>query len=160
MTTHKVSEAPSNMGPIDDDMTLEGELVAEPFKEERTVRTGDKAGEKYERLIWKFIVTDEGDFEDKPIRGDTSTAFNNHPDCKFRNWAMALLGGELPVGFELDTEALVGMRGRLIIGRRDYEDKNTGEPRVYNFVKDIRPLSGGASSRPATDAGNLNEEPF
>lgn len=89
-------------------------------------------GETINKLKWKFSVLDEGPWKDVTILGTTSTNFTAHPDCKAYNWASAIAGHEFPAGHVFDTDEIVAMRCRILIGHKP--DK-TG--RVWMTVADV-----------------------
>lgn len=107
--------------------------------------------ETYNKVSFKFVVSDpDGDYDTQNVWGETSTNFNNHPDCRLSNWAKALLGvDEFPVGYTLDLDHLGGNRARIVTGQREYEKDNV--PKVHVFVADVIPVGGLAFD---------GEEPF
>jgi hypothetical protein len=85
---------------------------------------GKDGGEGWQKLSFKFKLLElPTKIEDEyaPLIGSTlwgsvSARFTEHPDNKLRKWAEALLDiGELEPGFELDTEMLIGRKGRAVI---------------------------------------------
>ena len=74
--------------------------------------------EEVHKLRWYFTVIDEGPWKGKDIQGDTSVNFTQHPSCKAYNWAVAISGHDYPAGTNFDTDDLLGMKCRLLIGRR------------------------------------------
>lgn len=132
-------------GPMEEDSIFNAEVVSvravvAPFKDKET-------GEDVHQVEFKFVIEDEGAWDGQNIFGYTSTKFNTHPDCKLRNWSQEILATELPAGYRLDTDLLVGNGCRLVIGARERE-KN-GETRIVNFVKDvIRPQDAMGDEAP------------
>lgn len=106
-------------------------------------------GETIDKLKWYFTVTDEGQFNGLQVRGSTSTAFTNHPNCRAYNWVQAITGKKYQEGEGLDTDDLSGMRARIIIKHR--EDKNK---RLWHDVRDVLPA--GVNRGPVPD----DEAPF
>ena len=124
----------------------------------------DDAGNKVKKVEFKFTLIDpDGPHDGDNLWGETTTKFNTHPDCKLRNWSQAILGQVLPAGYVLDTDVLVGQECRVIIGWKEYEDKDkpidpaTGKRpmKERNWVKEVMPTSE-AMDRMA----HPNEEPF
>ena len=74
--------------------------------------------EEIEKWRWHFTVLDEGVWQNETITGDTSTNFIAHPECKAYNWATAIAGHPFPVGYDFDSEELIGMRCRILIGHK------------------------------------------
>lgn len=121
-------------GPIEEDTVVEAtigkiEIRPHPFFK-------DDNGEPEIKVNWEFDF--ELDGAKRKLWGDTPTTFTTHPDCKLRNWVQqALGGGELKTGDKANTDDLSGNRVRIVIGYREWVDKNTGEKKWRNSVKDI-----------------------
>lgn len=158
MPKYTVDEAPPSLD-IEDDEVFTAELVS-IAERDREVKRGERKGEKYKVLNWKFVIQDDGgEFDDRPIWGDISPDLNDHPNNKFRAWSAAVLGGALPVGYDLDTDDLVGQTVKIVVGRREYE--KDGDNLVYNFVKDILPNRAvGAGVSASSNVDDYGEEPF
>lgn len=75
-------------------------------------------GEMVRKLRWSFIVT-EPPYDGTKIVGETSFTFTNHPNCKAYNWVAALTGRRYEEGEELDTDILIGLPCRLVIGYKE-----------------------------------------
>lgn len=134
MPVYEVREAAESDGPIEEDTILTAEVTA-VYEQEKTNKTTE---EKYKRLQWKFTVNDpESAFDGRNLYGDTGVDFVAHVGCKPWNWSQEIMATDLPKGYNVDTEVLVGMECRIQVGARDYKDKQTGDDRVYNFVKDV-----------------------
>jgi hypothetical protein len=119
-------------GPIPDDSFLEVEIlgIREAFRENK-----DKT-EKYEKLRWRFQVADpESDFDGRVLFGETSRSFVCHRDCKLYAWTQQIMGYELPTGFELETDDLIGRRCIVHVGAEERKDGGG----IWNTVKDVRP---------------------
>lgn len=111
-------------------------------------------GTKAKKVEFRFsIYNPNGAFDRRPIRGETPTTFNSHPDCRLRGWATALLGMELPVGYKLDLDDLVDHECRIVVGLREYE--KDGQKKEWNFVRDVMPTKETMSVMSQAD-----EEPF
>jgi hypothetical protein len=93
-------------------------------------------GKKVEKLRWTFAIIDQGEWYGKQVRGDTSTSFTNHPNCRAYNWAVALAGRQYADGELFDSDDIIGMPGRVIIYHKP--DKRD---RVWMEVKDVLPPS-------------------
>lgn len=121
----------------------DGEILnAELVKIEEQVKPWkDSDGKDIVRLNFTFLIKG-GEYEGRKVWGDTSTSFVNHPDCRLRCWAQELIGQELPEGFRLNTDALVGERCRVVVGVREWTDKNTQEQKQKNYVRDVMHVAG------------------
>lgn len=136
MPSYELEES-NYAGPIEKDEVFEAEVtrikeVKEPYQDKQT-------GADVYKVEFQFVIQDEGPHDGSTLYGKTGTKFNTHPDCKLRNWSAAILNSELPTGYVLDTDTLIGQRCRVIIGAREYQDKKTGEDKIYNFVDDVMP---------------------
>ena len=96
------------------------------------------------KLRWVFSVTDQGPWQGKDVQGDTSQAFTAHPNCKAFNWAAAVLGQQPSLEQEFDTDDLLGMPCRILIGHR--VDKNGGTWMNVKEVMAPRPGSAPAAA--------------
>ena len=142
-------------GPIPEDEVLKASIVGikvvtKPFK--------DDDGEDVKRVEFAFVVNDPGSqWDGQKLWGDTPTRFNDHPDCRLRAWAQEALGGsELPKGFKLDTDQLVGSQVRVVVAQKTYT--KDGQEKVRNYVKDLLRGSGGGAT--STFAALDDDEPF
>lgn len=99
-------------------------------------------------LEWWFDVLDDR-FPNRSVKGQTDFRVSNHPRNKFRMWAEAILGRELPVGMKIDTDDLTGMVCEISIRHRsDKKDPS----KKYEEVDEVMPADGGA--------GFSDEPPF
>jgi len=128
---------------MEDDSLYEAEVVScsvqtKPFK--------DDEGKDVKKVVFKFRIDDPNSQHDGAlVWGETSTVFNTHPNNRLRQWAQAILEVELPVGYALDTDVLNGNRCRIVVGLREYKDKE-GQIQQKNFVKDLLPLKSPSYS--------------
>lgn len=149
----EMKEAPSNMEPIEDDSVFDAEIISIAERERET-----KDGEKYKQLNWRFVIVDDEVYDGKNVWGDTSLAFHDLPECKLRNWAMAILGGDIPIGWKGNTDEFVGTRVRIAVGAREYE--KDGVEKVYNFVREVLPDRVPGAPAKAASEDDYGEEPF
>ena len=90
--------------------------------------------EEIKKLRWYFTVMDEGDWKGKDITGNTSQKFVAHPDCKAYNWAAAISGRNYPAGSDFDTDEILTMKCRILIGH-----KTSSGGRVFMEAKEVMP---------------------
>jgi hypothetical protein len=83
--------------------------VPSNFKDETT-------GEVKNQFQWDFVVTDEGPFKGKRIRSWTTTNFVSHPNCKAYMWSKAIMRKDFNEGESFDTDDLIGLPCRLVVG--------------------------------------------
>jgi len=99
--------------------------------------TGDGSPvDDYDNLIGQWIY------------GSLPFRLTNHPENKLRQWCEAILGVDLGVGFELDTDVLVSRECRAITS--SYEKKNGGfrKHQVESLL--VMPRGGAGYGAPAT----------
>ncbi len=92
-------------------------------------------GEQVEKLRWTFVVVDDGPWKGKDITGDTSRKFVAHPECRAYNWAVAISGRNYQDVKEFDTDDLIGLKCRALIGHK--ASKSSG--RTFMNVKEVMP---------------------
>jgi hypothetical protein len=120
---------------FDDGAIVVAEVVTIKSEEKKSQRTG----KSYTRLNWTFAVQAPGEeYDGQYVYGDTFATLSTREDCELRNWSQAIMNIEMPPGFDLETDDLVGMQCRLLLGARDYTDKKNQE-RTVNFVQDVFP---------------------
>ncbi len=115
------------------------EVEDSPFKTD--------AGQPQKRVNFRFVVTEDGDYQGRNVYGGTPTTFTTHPDCKLRVWVQEILGqDDLDTGFSFKPETLVGCPVRILVGVRERKGQD-GSPVLKNFVSDvIRSTQKSASS--------------
>lgn len=111
----------------------------------------------WEKLDFTFIVDgiqmlgNQGRVEDyqdvigEKLYGSTSARFTSSPENKLRIWVEALFGMELGVGFELDTDYLIGRKARAITTTYEKKiiDSTTGKPKLGHKVDTLLRLDSG-----------------
>lgn len=134
----------SDFKPIPEDTIVEGELLNVKVKE---MPYKDDQGNAVERTEFEFVITEDG-YDGRRLWGTTGTKLVDHPDCKLKAWSQEIFGQEFPPNYRLDTDILIGKRARLVVGYREYTNKN-GENKWANSVKDvIRARNTVATSNP------------
>lgn len=103
--------------------------VEMPYKDKET-------NEAIFKMEWTFKIA-SGEYADQRTWGQTGIKFAHHPDCKLYAWTQEVLGVDLPAGFNLDTDNLLGLPCRIVVGVRSYT--KTGETALTyrNYVKDV-----------------------
>lgn len=125
--------------------------------DELTVREVDGRHGKWHKLEFKFKILGiqaAGDgspveqFEDViagPIWGSVPFKLTDSPENKLRQWAEAILGIELGIGFELDTDIFLGRECRGITSQYEKKAKDSqGNPLRSHQVDSLLPKAGGA----------------
>lgn len=141
-------DAPKEWDVIPGNTELEAEVLG---IEERVKPFKDDRGNDVVKVNFSFKILSEGDYKNRRQFGETSTNFVDHPDCKLRAWVKAILGvDQLPEDFVLDTDDLLGMTVRIIVGNKPKKNAD-GSPGVRDFVQDVLPIRG------MSDAGTADE---
>lgn len=109
------------------------------------VREFEWDGETVQKLRWNFVVDDPA-YQGEKVTGDTSMTFTDHPNCKAYNWVTAITGRRYESGEELDTDDLMGLPCRILIGYRD------GKNGKWMRVDNVYPAKASASTAPPEDA--------
>jgi hypothetical protein len=123
---------------------------------------GRDGKEGWTKLEFKFLIKsvptaleDEyGSLVGSRIWGSVGARFTEHPDNKLRQWSEALLNlGSLTVGFELDTDMLIGRRARGQVGQYNKRDGSQ-----QHQIIGLLPLA--AAMAPAAASLYPEEAPF
>lgn len=133
--------------------------------DELKIREVDGRHGKWEKLEFKFKIlgiqaTGDGSpvdqYEDaiaSPIWGSVPYRLTDSAENKLRQWAEAILGIEMGVGFELDTDLLLGRECRGITSQYDKRAKDAqGNPIKAHQVDSLLPrgnLPQAASHSPS-----------
>lgn len=98
-----------------------------------------------------------------PIWGGVSATLTDNPENKLRQWTEAILGMELNVGFELDTDLLIGRDVRGITGTYQKKTGFVGHqidallPKGSATIPESKPAAPAAA---ANDPWATDEPPF
>lgn len=128
------------------DLTFPDGTIARARLEEIKLRTftwtdrNTKEEKESQTLEWWWTVTqysDDPKYVGRKIKGECNPKLSNRGDNRFRIWAEALLGRDIPVGMSIDTDDLVGLEGKIEISLRDdRKDKN----KKWEYVSEVIPL--------------------
>ena len=141
---------------IDEDTVLEATVLevkdkVMPFNDRET-------GQPVVKVAFTFAVTYDDD-DGRKVWGEVWPEFYHHPDCQLHAWTQEILGADLPPEFVLNTDDLVGLTCRVIVGINRYTRKSDGVKKENNYVKDVL-----RSSTPATASVGAGapayEDPF
>lgn len=117
-------------------------------------------GGTWEKLNFTFRVIDvqvAGDGTPKEelddmigerIYGNVPFRFTSSPENRLRQWVEAIMGMELGVGFELDTDLLVGRTVRGITGQYEKKTKNPATGKNYrgHQIESLLPAKAGTAA--------------
>jgi hypothetical protein len=145
----------STWKPIENDTILRAKLI-----EMKTVTKNfkdDKTGLPVERVQLNFEVTDpDSEFDGRRVMGETSTNFVAHSKCKLYTWVQAMMGQQLPEGFVVNTDHLMGSEVNILVSKTTKPRADGQGDWVNNAVKSVMPLDAG----PVNAYNEYNDEPF
>jgi hypothetical protein len=134
----KCEDKPDNT--IPEDTIVRAKLTDIILKEIEYVKNGET--KSFEKLYWTFQVADggpEGTWVGKQVRGQTDPELTNEPHNKFRNWSEALLNRDIAVGFQLDTDDLIGMTCKITV---KHEEDRRDSNKIWERVDEVLPAGG------------------
>lgn len=109
-------------------------------------RPGQPVQKTGSTLQWIWEVTSTDEYNGRTVRGECRPDLSSHPRNRFRPWAEALLGREIPLGMKIDSDDLVGLSADITIRHRP--DKND-PAKKYEEVDEVMPVSStGFSDEP------------
>ena len=122
------------------------EKEIEFFKKDKN---GNRTEEKssFTKWVWEFKITD-GDYTGMKAWGETEDRVTNREDNLVRQWAEALLGKELEIGDEFDTDAVLGLPCLLTVRHDEPRTKRDGGKFYGCPVDEVYPASGGGTEPP------------
>ena len=107
-----------------------------------------KTGERksFDKLNWVFEIKEQGEFNGKEVRAETSAFLSDDPYNQFRNYAEALLQRPLDLGQVLHEGDLVGLSALITV---KFEEDRRDSSKVWPRVDAVIPLDPAtASSQP------------
>jgi len=114
---------------------------------------------KKDEVSFRFQVS-EGEHQGRVFFGSTMTYFDASPNCRLRVWVEEILGiDEIPVGFKFDTDDLIDLPVKIVLGVTK-SDKN----KVVDLVR-MNSNAASAAAVPAVEVVGAataasDEEPF
>lgn len=96
-------------------------------------------GQKQKEVRFQFRIVDDRypDVNGQFVWGRTPTTFTNHENCKLRMWVEEIFNfNTLPVGFEFDTDSMVGQPVQVVVKNRNGRDRD-GNPKVFASVDTV-----------------------
>jgi len=117
------------------------------------IKNGPKAGQQSEFVKWEWqfkIVA--GESEGLTIYGDTNAEYTNDENDRVRAWAETLLGREMEIGEELDTDLLLGLPCMVTVKHDTPREKRDGTMFYPCPVAEVFPRNGSGVSASAGSA--------
>jgi hypothetical protein len=137
---------------IPEETILEAEVVnCEQRETPFWIDVDDHSKGKQEEISFRFKVTEPGEFFGRTLFGRTPPWFNTSPKCRLRIWTQEILGvDELAEGFEFDTDDLITMPVKIVIGHQTIK-KGKPDEEVRDRVVDLIRMDGGLGYAQAND---------
>lgn len=109
-------------------------------------KVGETGG--FTKWQWEFAITD-GPYAGMKAWGDTDGKLTNREDDRVRQWSETLLGRELGIGDELDTDLLVGLPCSITVRHDEPVPRRDGTGNFYPCpVDEVFPTDGSADFVP------------
>jgi hypothetical protein len=122
--------------------TLEEVIVKDSFWD---IDESDPSKGKKKQVSFKFKVSEEGEYKNRVLWGNTPTTFTTHPDCKLRVWVMEILGqDDLAADFTFDTEHLEGLPVKIVVGNREGKHQD-GSPKRSDYAEGVIRMESGVA---------------
>lgn len=109
-----------------------------------------KAGEKdsFDKWIWEFRITD-GPHKGEIAYGETEDRLTNREDNLVRQWGETLLGREIELGEEFDTDNILGLPCQVTVRHEEPRQKKDGSGFFYGCpVDEVFPVGEAADFTP------------
>lgn len=153
-TVEEQSEYPlpaDTMFPAQLNKVTENERTFQYKSHHKAVQEGrKKAGEQgsFVKWSWEFGIT-TGPHAGMTAYGDTDAKITNRADDNVRQWAETLLGREMQIGEELDTDLLIGLPCQVTVRHDDPVPRRDGNGNFYPCpVDEVFPADGSADFVP------------
>lgn len=116
-----------------------------------TYKKGPKLGQEssFDIWVWEFEIT-EGDYAGLKAWGETEDQLNNLEEPRGRSklvrpWAETLLGKEIQIGEEFDTDDLIGLSCQITVKHEEPRPKKDGGFFYGCPVEDVFPAAAATS---------------
>jgi hypothetical protein len=127
--TLKESEPLPEIEAFDDGAVVDAEVVSCKTKE---APFNDDDGNPVIQVEFIFelpgytIPGQDGGTYTRKVYGNTSTTFTTSSKCKLRAWVTEIMGvDELPPGYRLELDNLVGNPCKVVLSKKTYQDKKS-----------------------------------
>lgn len=159
-----------------DDGTILDAVVSKVSVEDAPWKTDSGIPDKQVSFVFELpgyeVPGRDGGTFTRRVFGNTSTVFSTSSKCKLRAWVTEIMAvDELPAGYRLELENLVGNPCRVLVEKNTWEDKKapiqpdgTRPWKEGNRVTDVLRAGGEAPATRQFDAPKRSdwdtEEPF
>lgn len=119
-----------------------------------TYKQGPRAGQKgvWVKWEWIFEITD-GEYQGVPAYGDTDSEITTREDCIPRQWGETLLGRELEIGEDFDTDLVLQMPCLITVRHDEPRQKRDGTNFYPCPVDEVFPVAGATQQDDPWAAG-------
>lgn len=94
---------------------------------------------QFVKWTWEFFITD-GDHQGERAWGETPDRLTNREDNVVRQWAETLLGREIEMGEEFDTDIIIGLPCKITVRHEEPRPRKDGQGSFYGCpVADVLP---------------------
>lgn len=109
-----------------------------------TVKKGPKAGQDASFIKWEWVfdITD-GEYQGLSAYGETGSDITTREDCIQRQWAETLLGRELEIGEDFDTDIVLESPCIITVRHDEPRAKKDGTNFYPCPVDEVFPVSSG-----------------
>ncbi len=163
MVTAKVKEGSDYR--YEEGVQYEGRLISVEEREIKFTYKADssvvkagkaRAGEQgsFKRWTWTFRFT-SGEHEGDTLTADTDPGITTKSNDQARQFAETLLGRELGIAEDFDSDAIVGLPCLFTVFNQEPTQKRDGTMGYYSRVADVFPASGGTAG-----VVDFDEPPF
>ncbi len=139
---------------LPDDTYFPGKVIeveavkVEYYKKDPVTKLKTNQKDSFWKWEWKFEITD-GEYKGEIAKGSTPAEYTTREDNKVRLWGEVLLGRELEVGEEFDTDSILEVPCMFSVKHMEPAPKKNGDGFWYNCeVDDVMPRSGGLTEDP------------
>lgn len=85
---------------------------------------------EFTKWVWEFVITD-GLYADERAYGETDDRLTSREDNQVRQWGEALIGREIELGEDFDTDLLVGLPCMIQVRHDEPKPRRDGNGMFY-----------------------------
>jgi len=144
--------------PLPEGVLLDAQLLS--CVQERGDYTKDGKARSFNKWNWTFLIVG-GEFDGQELVGGTEPKITNASESSFlplaRPYVESLLGRELELGEEIDTDDLIGLTVKLTVRHMEPRPRKNGDGFWFNVeVNEVFPSFGGGQTVQQLAQGGSN----
>lgn len=139
----KATKKEATLYRFDEDVLYPCELASVKEKTINFTNKETKQADSFVKWEWQFKVVD-GDQQGLTIYGDTNAEYTNDENDRVRAWSETLLGREMGLGEELDTDLLIGLPCMVTVKHGEPRTKRDGSMFYPCPAAEVFPRNGAA----------------